>query len=234
MTVTLITGANKGLGYATARQLIELGHTVYMGSRDPARGAAAAEALGGRTLLVDVTDGASVQAAADRVREEQGYLDVLVNNAAIAEKGGPIEELTAADLETIYQTNVFGVVRMIQAFLPLLRAASSPRIVNVSSSLGSLDARSRDDIQELRTGRDPLLAYSSSKAALNMLTILYAQTLDVRVNAVNPGFTATDLNAHKGTKSVEEGAAIIIATATAGSDAPTGTFLEAPDTTVPW
>ncbi|WAZ26671.1 SDR family NAD(P)-dependent oxidoreductase [Streptomyces cinnabarinus] len=235
MTVTVITGANKGLGFETARRLIEQGHTVYAGARDPHRGAEAARTLGARPLLIDITDDASVTAAAESVRAEAGHVDVLINNAGIAGPTALAGELTAADLQQVYDTNVFGAVRTTDAFLPLLRASSGPAIVNVSSSLGSLtinaDPAAHTDILPAWA---PLLAYNSSKAALNMLTVLYAQAYpQITVTTVDPGFTATDLNGHQGTQSVEQGAAVIIAAALSGTDAPTGTFIGASGP-VPW
>src|SRR4051794_36801898 len=137
MTITLITGANKGLGYETARQLVTLGHTVYVGARDTERGQAAADRLGARFLQLDVTDQASVDAAAKTIRETEGHLDVLVNNAGIQGGAPSPAELTADRLQTVYDVNVFGLVRVTQAFLPLLEASNAPVIVNVGSSLGS-------------------------------------------------------------------------------------------------
>ncbi|MET9884705.1 SDR family NAD(P)-dependent oxidoreductase [Streptomyces sp. NPDC006430] len=235
MTTTVITGANKGLGFETARRLIELGHTVYAGSRDARRGEEAAKALGARPLLIDVTDDRSVAAAAEAVRKEAGAVDVLVNNAGVAGPALPTEELTAADLQQVYDTNVFGAVRTVRTFLPLLQAANSPAIVNVSSGLGSLAVNADPAAHaSIVPAWIPLLAYNSSKAALNMLTVLYAQQYPgIRVNAVDPGFTATDLNGHQGTQSAEEGAAVIVATATAGPHGPTGTFLGA-HAPIPW
>ncbi|MFI8304745.1 SDR family NAD(P)-dependent oxidoreductase [Streptomyces sp. NPDC085927] len=225
MTITVITGANKGLGFETARRLIEQGHTVYAGARDPERGVRAAKALGARPLLIDVTDEASVAAAAETVRAEAGHVDVLINNAGIAGRAAAAGDQTAADLQHVYDTNVFGVVRTVRAFLPLLEAAVAPSVVNVSSGLGSLavnaDPAAHTDILPAWA---PLLAYNSSKAALNMLSLVYAQAYPgITVAAVDPGFTATDLNGHHGTQSVGEGAAAIVAAATA-RDAVTGTF----------
>ncbi|MFI6004522.1 SDR family NAD(P)-dependent oxidoreductase [Streptomyces sp. NPDC051366] len=234
-TVTVITGANKGLGYETARRLIEQGHTVYAGARDAHRGKQAAAALGARPLLIDITDDASVAAAAEQVRAEAGRVDVLVNNAGIAGPAAATEELTAVDLQWVFDTNVFGAVRTTRAFLPLLQSATHPVIVNVSSSLGSLavnaDPAAHADILPAWA---PLLAYNSSKAALNMLTLLYAQAFpQITVTSVDPGFTATDLNGHQGTQNVEEGAAVIVAAATAGPGAPSAAFVGATGP-VPW
>ncbi|MET9294202.1 SDR family NAD(P)-dependent oxidoreductase [Streptomyces sp. NPDC003077] len=236
MTTTLITGAGRGLGLESARELVRAGHRVYLGARDPARGAAAARATGGRVLPLDVTSDASVRAAADRLREEAGHLDVLVNNAGIAGPGGPPDTVTAADLEEVYATNVFGPVRVLHAFLPLLRAGDgTPVVVNVSSGLGSLAVAAEPE----RLGSwvpdwIPVLPYASSKAALNMVTVQYAHAYpDLRINAVDPGFTATDLNGHTGTRTVAEGAEIIVRMARIGPDGPTGTFVSSAGA-VPW
>lgn len=234
-TVTVITGANKGLGFETARRLIEAGHTVYAGARDVHRGRQAAKALGARPLLVDVTDDASVAAAAAQVRAEAGRVDVLINNAGVAGPAAAAGELTAADLQDVFDTNVFGVVRTTRAFLPLLQAAPRPAIVNVSSALGSLTINADPAAHsDLLPAWAPLLAYNSSKAALNMLTAVYAQSLpQISVVSVDPGFTATDLNGHQGTQSVEEGAAVIVAAATAGTGTPSPAFVGATGP-VPW
>jgi len=231
MTTTLVTGANKGLGRETARQLIAHGHTVYLGSRDPGRGARAAAELGAVALTVDVTDDASVAAAAERLRAEVGHLDVLVNNAGIT--GGPVPtaELSAGHLLRVYDTNVFGVVRMTTAFLPLLEKSGAPVIVNVSSGMGSLGVTTDPSRLESTVVS---LAYPSSKSAVNMLTSMYAKAYPgMRVNCVDPGYTATDLNHHQGTQSIEEGATAIVAMSLVQPDGPTGTFVDRFGT-VPW
>lgn len=235
MTVTVITGANKGLGFETARRLMQQGHTVYVGARDTHRGERAAKALGARPLLIDITDEESVAAAAHKVRAEAGHLDVLINNAGIAGPAAATGELTAADLRQVFDTNVFGAVRTTRAFLPLLQAAPRATIVNVSSSLGSMAINADPAAHtDLLPAWAPLLAYNSSKAALNMLTLLYAQAFPrITVTSVDPGFTATDLNGHQGTQSVEEGAAVIVTAATAGPDAPSAAFIGAGGP-VPW
>jgi NAD(P)-dependent dehydrogenase (short-subunit alcohol dehydrogenase family) len=191
MTNTLITGANKGLGFETARQLIAAGHTVYAGARDPDRGRRAAAELGARFVRLDVTDDASVEAAVKAI-EADGGLDVLVNNAGVEPRlpgGGFLDARgnSADAMRAAFETNVFGVVRVLHAF-----------------------------------------EYPSSKAALNMLTVQYAKAFPhIRINAVDPGFTATDLNYHAGTQTAEEGAAIIVRMARIGADGPTGTFQNA-------
>ncbi|WP_111765122.1 SDR family NAD(P)-dependent oxidoreductase [Nakamurella deserti] len=224
MTTTFITGANKGLGHETARRLIAEGHTVLLGARDPQAGTAAAKALGARFVQIDVTDDASVAAAAADVAAHEGTLDVLVNNAGIAGGQIPAEALTAADVAAVFDVNLLGVVRTTTAFLPLLRTSADPVIVNVSSGLGSLaithDA-SRIESQVVAP------AYTSSKAALIMLSTQYAKALpDVRINVVDPGYTATDLNGHSGPQSVTEGTDAVVALATEGPGHGSGRFLD--------
>lgn len=224
MTTTLITGANKGLGFETARRLIEAGHTVYIGARDARRGQEAAAELGARFVQIDVTDEDSVKAAAEFVREDAGHLDVLVNNAGISGAGKPVGEVTGSDMQTTYDTNVFGVVRVTHAFLPLLQAGDAPVVVNVSSGLGSLAATSDPNRIEFQVA---LLDYNSSKTALVMITSQYAKAYPaIRFNAVDPGYTATDLNGHQGLQSVEEGTDAIVRMATIGADGPTGGFFD--------
>jgi NAD(P)-dependent dehydrogenase (short-subunit alcohol dehydrogenase family) len=226
MTTTLITGANKGLGFETARRLIGAGHTVYVGARDAHRGREAAARLGARFVQLDVTDEDSVKAAAEFVRADAGRLDVLVNNAGIvgARKLGRVGEVTGADMMTTYDTNVFGVVRVTHAFLPLLEASDAPVVVNVSSGLGSLAATADPSRVEFQV---TVLDYNSSKTALVMVTSQYAKAFPaIRFNAVDPGYTATDLNGHQGTQTVEEGADIIVRMASIGADGPTGGFFD--------
>jgi NAD(P)-dependent dehydrogenase (short-subunit alcohol dehydrogenase family) len=226
MTTTLITGANKGLGFETARQLVAAGHHVWIGARDVTRGQEAADALGATSVQLDVTDDASVAAAAKTV----GALDVLVNNAGIGgARIGP-SEATADDMRTVYETNVFGPVRVLHAFLPLLEQSPAPVVVNVSSGLGSLGLASEPDSPWAVN----FPVYASSKAALNMLTVQYAAAFPrMRINSVDPGYTATDLNANRGTQTVEEGAAAIVRYALNPPDGPTGGFF-GKDGTVRW
>jgi NAD(P)-dependent dehydrogenase (short-subunit alcohol dehydrogenase family) len=232
MSTILITGANKGLGREAARRLLDDGHDVWAGARDPQRGAAAAQEIGARSLVLDVTDDASVHAAAETVAAATGgVLDVLINNAGISGGAVPIRELTAAHMQAVYDVNVLGPVRMLHAFLPLLERSASPVVVNVSSGLGSL-THSADPDSAYANIIVP--AYFSSKAALNMLTTQYARALPaMRINSVDPGYTATDLNAHRGTQTLTEGTDAIVRMATIGPDGPTGTFVsrEGP---VPW
>ncbi|MER7988779.1 SDR family NAD(P)-dependent oxidoreductase [Streptomyces noursei] len=228
MTTTLITGANKGLGFETARRLVAAGHTVYVGSRDTERGRRAAERLGARTVLLDVTDDASVAAAARTVAADGG-LDVLINNAGVEGRTGDAGVPGAADttadaVRRVFETNVLGVVRVSHAFLPLLQRSAAPVVVNVSSGLASLSHVSDPDSPAYGY---PGLAYPASKAAVNMLTVQYAKAFPtIRINAVEPGYTATDLNGHTGTQTVEEGAEIIVRMAQVGPDGPTGGYFD--------
>jgi NAD(P)-dependent dehydrogenase (short-subunit alcohol dehydrogenase family) len=227
MTTILITGANKGLGYETARRLIADGHDVWMAARDAERGRRAADELGGRFVRLDVTDDASVAAAVDTV----GELDVLVNNAGIVGNRKAVGELTADDVRLVYDTNVFGVVRVTQAFVPLLERSDNPVIVNVSSGMGSIAVTSD---QERLESTLVSLAYPSSKTALNMLTSQWAKALPgMRVNSVDPGYTATDFNDHRGTQTVAEGAEQIVRMAELDQSGPTGTFSDRHGI-VPW
>ncbi|MCM2430706.1 SDR family NAD(P)-dependent oxidoreductase [Streptomyces sp. RKAG337] len=236
MTTTLITGANKGLGFESARRLIAAGHTVYLGSRDAERGRRAAERLGARVVQLDVTDDASVQAAVKAV-EADGGLDVLINNAGIQEemRDGTVVigalDLTADVLRKTFETNVFGTVRVIHAFLPLLQRSAAPVMVNVSSGLASLSLVTTPGIP---TYAYPGVAYPASKTAVNMITVQYAKAFpNMRINAVEPGFTKTDLNAHSGIQSVEQGAEIIVRMAQVSPDGPTGGYFDA-EGTLPW
>lgn len=220
----LITGANKGLGYEAARRLIEAGHQVIIGVRNPELGQAAADALGAGTrfIPVDVTDDASVKAAAENVAANEGHLDGLINNAGVSGSRKAVEDITADDALAVFDTNVFGIIRVTSAFLPLLRKSDSPVIVNVGSGLGSFERTHRAGSMEAQV-ITPI--YTSSKAAVSMLTTQYAKALpDMRVNAVDPGFTNTDLNGGTGVQTVTEGTDAIFAMATIGPDGPTGTF----------
>ncbi|WP_129840252.1 SDR family NAD(P)-dependent oxidoreductase [Streptomyces sp. RFCAC02] len=235
MTTTLITGANKGLGFETARRLVAAGHTVWIGSRDPERGRRAAERLGARSVRIDVTDDASVTAAA-RTVGAAGGLDVLVNNAGIESRTGDNAvpgpaDTTADTMRETFATNVFGPVRVLHAFLPLLGRSAAPVVVNVSSGLASL---TRVTTAGTPTHAYPGVAYPASKAAVNMITVQYAKAFPrMRINAVEPGFTRTDLNGNTGVQTVEEGAEIIVRMALTGPDGPTGGFFDATGP-LPW
>jgi NAD(P)-dependent dehydrogenase (short-subunit alcohol dehydrogenase family) len=231
MTTTLITGANKGLGHEAARRLLADGHDVWMAARDVDAGELAAERLGGRFLQLDVTDSASVEQAVRRMESETDGLDVLVNNAGIAGPRTPVTQTGVEEVERVFATNVFGVVRVTQAFLPLLQRSTNPVIVNVSSGLGSLAVSNDPDRFESQL---ILLAYPASKAALNMLTTQWAKAFPaIRVNVVDPGYTATDLNAHRGTQTVTQGTDAIVRMAKLDASGPTGTFVDAYGA-VPW
>jgi NAD(P)-dependent dehydrogenase (short-subunit alcohol dehydrogenase family) len=231
VTITLITGANKGLGFEAARRLVAEGHSVYMGSRDAKRGRAAAESIGGRFLQLDVTSDDSVNAAAADILRRDGRLDVLINNAGISGGRAAPAEVTADDLERVFATNVFGLVRVTHAMLPLLLKSEEPVIVNVASGLGSIGVVTDKSRME---SSYPTIAYGSSKSAVTMLTVQYAKAFpEIRINVVDPGYTATDLNGNSGHQSVTEGTDAIVTLATIGSDGPTGTFQDR-NGTVPW
>ena len=226
-TIALVTGANKGIGLETARQLGARGATVLAGARDEARGTAAERELrdGGadaRYVPLDVTDQASVTKAAEWIGAEYGRLDILVNNAGIA-RGQLPSQTDLQDMREVYEVNIFGVIRVTNAMLPLLRRASAAWIVNVSSEVGSVTAMTdpASPLSQMPAG----LAYPSSKTALNMITAMYAKELrdtPIKVNAANPGYTATDLNRHSGFRSAAEGAEPSIHLATLGADGPSG------------
>jgi NAD(P)-dependent dehydrogenase (short-subunit alcohol dehydrogenase family) len=235
MTTTLITGANKGLGFETARRLIAAGHTVYVGSRDAERGRRAAERLDARMVLIDVTDDASVAAAAKTI-EADGGLDVLVNNAGIEARRPDNSVIGAADvtagmMRETFETNVFGMVRVTHAFLPLLRRSAAPVIVNVSSGLASITRVSEPGTP---TYAYPGVAYPASKSTVNMIAVQYAKAFpELRINAVEPGYTKTDLNGNTGIQTVEQGAEIIVRMARLGPGGRTGGFFDA-EGPLPW
>jgi NAD(P)-dependent dehydrogenase (short-subunit alcohol dehydrogenase family) len=223
-TITFITGANKGLGYETARRLAELGHHVIIGARDPERGQAAADRLGVRFVPIDVTDDASVKGAAADIEAHEGRIDTLINNAGIIGSHAPAEELTGEAAEHVFATNVTGIVRVTSAFLPLLRKSRAPAVINVSSGMGS-QALTHDPRRVESTIVAPL--YTASKAAVTMLTTQYAKALPgIRFNAADPGYTATDLNGHSGHQTVTEGTDAVVALATEDPSAGTGRFVD--------
>jgi NAD(P)-dependent dehydrogenase (short-subunit alcohol dehydrogenase family) len=230
MTTTLITGANKGLGHEAARRLIAAGHDVWAAARDERRGRTAAEELGARFVRLDVTDDVSVAAAAEQVGAAGG-LDVLVNNAGIVGARTTVPETTADDVGAVLATNVLGIVRVTHPFLPLLERSDNPVIVNVSSGMGSFGITTDPErLESTLVG----LAYPASKAAVTMLTTQYAKALPhMRVNAVDPGYTATDFNDHRGTQTVAEGTDAIVRMAQLDASGPTGTFVDR-EGAVPW
>ncbi len=220
MTITLVTGATRGLGKETARQLIAAGHTVYIGARDEARGRETAEELGARAVHLDVTDDASVTAAFSRLQADGG-LDVLVNNAGIA-----MLALNGPDALRVFDTNAVGIIRAIEAALPLLRQSANPVVVNISSALGSFWANHQPDRPASQVSA---IVYGASKAAVSMLTVQYARAVpEIKFNAVEPGYTATELGgqANPHGRLVEISARAIVRMAVLGSDGPTGTFQE--------
>ncbi|MBJ7453628.1 MAG: SDR family NAD(P)-dependent oxidoreductase [Blastococcus sp.] len=216
MTVTLITGANKGIGYETARQLLERGHDVYVGARDAERGEKAAAELGARFVQLDVTDDASVAAALAEIDAAEGRLDVLVHNAGILETAvdGP------AALRS-FDVNAVGMVRVTEAALPLLRRSPDPTVVTVSSSMGSFWAVTNPERPESAM---PLALYAASKAAATMLTLQYAKAHPgITFTALEPGTTATDMTAAFGIgRPVEESARVVVGVATESGDRPSG------------
>lgn len=247
--IALVTGANQGIGLQIAKDLVSHGFTVLLGSRDFGKGETAAAGIGPDAIAIqlDVTDQASIAAAAARVRGEFGQLDVLINNAAIASHGKPegislmdyaasskASNIPLDEVRAIWETNVFGVLALTQALLPILHEAPAGRIVNVSSGLGSLTTVS-DTTSPYRHIFNP--GYSASKTALNAITVAFAIELEntnIKVNAVTPGFTKTALNDYAGTETVEEGAAEAVRVALLGEDSPTGTFTHATMGIVPW
>jgi NAD(P)-dependent dehydrogenase (short-subunit alcohol dehydrogenase family) len=236
--VAVVTGANKGIGLEIARQLARKGIRVHLGSRDEARGREAAEKLRAEGLDVaplrlDVTNERSVADVAKQVEREAGRLDILVNNAGIAIDDGPPSRVSLDALRRTYETNVFGLVRVTQAFLPLLRRSDAGRIVNLSSGLGSLTQNSDPKWQYSGV---KFLAYNSSKTAVNAITIQFAWELrdtPIKVNAADPGYVATDLNRHQGIRSVEQGAATPVRLALLPADGPTGGYFN-DEGRLPW
>ena len=230
-STALVTGANKGIGLEIARGLGRLGYRVWLGSRDAGRGEAAAaelnsEGLHAAALRLDVTDDATMSAAAAALAEQTDRLDVLVNNAGISAGSPPPSEETVANVRAIYDVNVFGVIRTTQAFLPLLRASKSPRLVMISSSLGSL-AWASDFAAPM--AQVNLLGYNSSKSALNAVMLAFAKELGplgFKVNSGCPGYTATDLTQHQGHRTAEQGAAIGVHLSTLPDDGPNGGFFD--------
>lgn len=246
--IALVTGANQGIGLQIATDLAANGLTVLLASRNLERGKAAAQTIDGdvHPIQLDVTDQASIQAAVAQVEQQFGRLDTLINNAAISRANGQESEtmqdyiqrsratlISVDEVRTIWETNVFGVLAVTQAFVPLLRKSDAARIVNVSSGLGSLTINSTP--YPYRATFNP--GYGASKTALNAITLAFAIDLEaegIKVNAVTPGFTSTALNNYEGTETVQQGAAEAVRVALLGSEGPTGTFTGSINETYPW
>jgi NAD(P)-dependent dehydrogenase (short-subunit alcohol dehydrogenase family) len=246
--IALVTGANQGVGLQVAGELVANGLTVLVGSRNLERGEAAAKEIGpgAVALQLDVTDGDSIAAAAERIRNEFGRLDLLVNNAGISKttqgslnvqeyaKTRYASNASLDEIRAVWETNVFGVIAVYQAMLPLLRESSDARIVNVSSGVGSLAANA-DPAYPYHALFGPI--YPASKAALNAMTLammIELESTDIKVNLVSPAFTKTNLNGYAGTESVEDGSREVVRVALLGPDGPTGTFTRWENVTIPW
>lgn len=247
--IALVTGANQGVGLQVAKELVANGLTVLVGSRDFVRGEAAAREIGpgAIALQLDVTDQASITAAAEHIRTELGRLDLLVQNAAISNTnkrpGQSIEEYAKStrpstvsldEMRAVWETNVFGVIAVYQAMLPLLRESPDARIVNVSSGVGSLTMNA-DPAFPYRAIFGPV--YPASKTALNAVTLaimIELESTGIRVNLVSPAFTRTNLNGYTGTESVEDGSREVVRVALLGPDGPSGTFTRWDNATIPW
>jgi len=246
--IALVTGANQGVGLQVAKELVANGITVLVGSRSLERGETAAKEIGpgAVALQLDVTDSGSIAAAAERIRKEFGRLDLLVNNAAISNTGkgnlsleeyGKISRASNASLDevrTVWETNVFGVLAVYQAMLPLLRGSSDARIVNVSSGVGSLELNA-DPAGPYHRSFGPV--YPASKTALNAMTLAMMVELEgtgIKVNLVSPGFTKTNLNGYEGTQTVADGSREVVRVALLGPDGPSGTFTRWENATIPW
>lgn len=231
MTTVLITGANRSIGLETAKQLSAKGLFVYLGSRDMARGEAILKELNEqgisniRAIEIDVTNAESISSAKNLIEKEQGKLDILINNAGIlGTHPQTATETSVENIKEVFETNFFGVINVTQAFLDLLKKSDKPRISNITSGLGSLTLHSDPSWKYYQVKNS---AYGPSKTALNAYTIVLAYELkdsNFKVNAIDPGYTATDFNAHSGPGSVESAASFIIKHTLTDDDAPTGQF----------
>lgn len=231
MSIVFITGGNTGLGFESAKRLKELGHKVYIGCRNEEKGKNAAAKLGVEYIVVDVSNDESVKKAVETYKQKETHLDVLINNAGIPGVFGLAKDITADDMYKVYNTNVFGVVRVTGEFLPLLELSQNPVIVNVSSGLGSFGQVLNPDKIESKVNS---LSYCSSKSAVSMLTVQYAKSLpNIKINAVDPGPTNTGEQFKHGIQTLEEGTDAIVRMATIGSDGPTCTFSNR-EGIIPW
>jgi NAD(P)-dependent dehydrogenase (short-subunit alcohol dehydrogenase family) len=246
--IALVTGANQGVGLQLAKELVAHDHTVLLGSRNFERGEMAAKEIGAGAIAIqiDVTDTASIAAAAERIGQEFGRLDLLVNNAGISNtrKGSlSLEEYAALskpsnasldEVRAVWETNVFGVLAVYQAMLPLIRKGTDPRMVNVSSGVGSLTTNADPSYPHHRMF-GPI--YPASKAALNAITLammIELESTDIKINLVSPAFTSTNLNGFVGTESVEDGSREVVRVALLGPEGPTGTYTRWENETIPW
>jgi len=232
MDTVLITGANKGIGFEVARQLAVQGKKVLLGARDSARGQAAVDALHAQGLhavelvVIDVTSQESIDKAAAEIEQRYGVLDVLINNAAIIVDQALPTEATQSSLRATFDTNFFGAIAVAQAFVPLLRKSANARLINVSSGLGSIELHSKPDSIYFAYN---ILGYCASKTALNAFTVMLANELrdsGIKVNTVDPGYTATDLNHNSGPQTIAEGSEAIVSLANAGPDSQTGAYVD--------
>lgn len=244
--LALVTGANQGVGLQVAKELVKNGHAVLLGSRDIKKGEAAAREIGAISVQLDVTDESSIAAAATFIKDRYGYLDLLVNNAAISNtrkgdlslqdyaKISLASNIALDEVRAIWETNVFGVLAVYQAMLPLLRQSRDARIVNVSSGVGSLTLNA-DESWPYRRFFSP--GYSASKTALNAVTLammIELEKTNIKVNLVSPAFTSTALNGFEGTESVEDGSREVVRVALLGPGDPSGTFTRWENEPIPW
>ncbi len=239
--VALITGANKGLGFETARQLGAQGITILVGARDEARGTEAvaklqAEGVDAHFIQLNVTDAATHANAAKFIEEKFGKLDILINNAGVLmDYGVPISAAPVANWRTTFETNVFSLIELTQTLLPLIKKSEAGRIVNLSSILGSLTLN-RDPNSWIAASATMNTSYDASKAALNMFTIHLANELkdtNIKVNSAHPGWVKTDMGGEAAPMEIVDGAKTSVALATLPDDGPTGAYIHLGET-LPW
>jgi len=231
MSIIFITGGNTGLGFESAKRLKELGHKIYLGCRDEEKGEKAASEIDAESIVIDVTDDESVKKAVESYRQKETHLDVLINNAGMPGAQVLPKDITADLMYKVFNTNVFGIVRVTHEFLPLLKLSENPVIVNVSSGLGSFGQVLNPEKIESKVNS---VSYCSSKAAASMLTVQYAKGLpNMKVNAVDPGPTNTGGQFTHGTQTIQEGTDAIVRMATIGKDGPSGTFSDR-NGIIPW